>query len=239
MSDSTIVTPRGWWDLADASLFYPSDLPEDWRLGYFANAFSAVLLPAATWVQADTATLQQWREDVTPRFRFVAEAGRGPKAADQAAELGRILGPQLSDWLSPGLLPVPVQDPSRGPSPDSAPQSGLDAPRPAPPPEPEPDGPVCVGCWPAQANRPGTRSGNGWDSQAARGHEGRTDEYAVLVPAALHQDLRAARRWLDRLITDRSKAPAVILLARPSSDTLESWLHLVELLGLQRGSDPA
>ncbi|MBK1706770.1 hypothetical protein CKO40_20040, partial [Halochromatium glycolicum] len=147
MSDLTIVTPRGWWDLADACQFYPSDLPEDWRLAYFANAFGAVLLPYATWVNAEAATLAQWREDVTPRFRFVAEAGRAPQASDQEIKLERALGAQLTDWLSPDMLPAPARSPSPGSAPGSVPSTPSDV----LPAEAEPDRPVCAACWPAGA----------------------------------------------------------------------------------------
>jgi len=50
----------------------------------------------------------------------------------------------------------------------------------------------------------------------------------------VHGNLRAARRWLDALIAQHGSAPAVIILARPSSAELEAWHRLVDLLGLVR-----
>ena len=63
----------GWqhthWDKS----FFPDDLPEDWRLGYYANEFSAVLVPQSYW-QVDTGfDVENWQEDVAEDFRFYIE----------------------------------------------------------------------------------------------------------------------------------------------------------------------
>lgn len=55
--------------------------------------------------------------------------------------------------------------------------------------------------------------------------------YAVTAPAALHDDLRAARRWLQGLERGAGAAPRLIVLERPRSSTLEAWLTLIALLG--------
>ncbi len=49
--------------------FYPQDLPDDWRLGYYANVFSSVLVPEAKW-SALNVDFEQWEEDVHNDFRF-------------------------------------------------------------------------------------------------------------------------------------------------------------------------
>ncbi len=111
-NDSTIVTPRGWWDLADADRFYPSDLPADWQLAYFANEFRATLLPLDCWSSADPATLTQWREDVPTTFSFVAEAPRRqPVAGESQPEtraLEQALDRRLTAWIAPGAEPKPM-----------------------------------------------------------------------------------------------------------------------------------
>jgi hypothetical protein len=99
MTESTIVTPRGWWDLADATAFYPSDLPEDWRLGYFANQFGASLIPWSFWSRTDAAEWSEWADDVTMRFRFVAEISPASNSPRPHAELQRALGHTLGAWL--------------------------------------------------------------------------------------------------------------------------------------------
>lgn len=99
-----MVTPRGWWDLADADLFYPDDLPADWRLSYFANCFRTTLLPAAVWTASQAQTAEQWNDDVPSGFRFAAERALmspvkpGAHQLDESA-LTRVLGSKLDGWL--------------------------------------------------------------------------------------------------------------------------------------------
>ncbi len=101
-----MVTPRGWWDLADSDLFYPCDLPEDWRLSYFANCFRATLLPAAIWTTTDELTVKQWHDDVPAGFRFAAERTSTQPQEDGAqqrapAALMQRLELKLDGWLDP------------------------------------------------------------------------------------------------------------------------------------------
>ncbi|NPA72816.1 MAG: hypothetical protein GXO35_08320 [Gammaproteobacteria bacterium] len=39
----------GWQHDAWLGTFYPEDLPEDWRLDYYSNAFRTLLVPQQTW----------------------------------------------------------------------------------------------------------------------------------------------------------------------------------------------
>lgn len=100
-----MVTSRGWWDLADANQFYPEDLPDDWRLSYFANCFRAALLPAEIWTQAAPAAVTQWHDDVPGGFRFVAE--QPPTQWSHSAQpmapaaLEQLLVGKLAAWLEP------------------------------------------------------------------------------------------------------------------------------------------
>lgn len=87
MPTSIDVVPRGWLGLADANSFYPDDLPPEWQLTYFANAFSAVLLPPEAWLPRSESELGVWRTDVNPGFRFYLEAtcSTGERARSSAA----------------------------------------------------------------------------------------------------------------------------------------------------------
>jgi len=68
--DKSIIVGACDWDRPEwLSTFYPDDLPEDWRLSYYANEFSAVLVPQAKWRAADV-DFEQWAEDVPEGFRF-------------------------------------------------------------------------------------------------------------------------------------------------------------------------
>ena len=90
--------PEGWWSLADADTFYPDDLPEDWRLTYFANAFPAVLVPAALWQERSVHELSDWRADVHAGFRFFLDC---PATSDQHARMraAAALGPALAAFV--------------------------------------------------------------------------------------------------------------------------------------------
>lgn len=215
MSEFTIVAPVGWWDLADASSFYPPDLPVDWQLSYFANAFGAVVLPYRDWTGIAPESLAQWPDDVAARFRFIAEAGgETPGAREAETRLARTLGPALSTWLSADASAALSTAPA-----DQA--SALSPLRSFP-------------CWPAGDQETPDAQGPRGDQRGAPGRKRGAAGYAVLAPVAVHGNLRAARRWLDALIAQHGSAPAVIILARPSSAELEAWHRLVDLLGLVR-----
>ena len=61
----------GWKHKAWQDNFYPEDLPQDWFLGYYANEFPVVYVPAADWVKEQD--LSGWIEDVSDSFRFILE----------------------------------------------------------------------------------------------------------------------------------------------------------------------
>ena len=58
--------------------FYPEDLPEDWRLSYYANEFSAVLLPTSV-LRCNEEQLESWGEDAGEGFRFFAVEDTEPQ----------------------------------------------------------------------------------------------------------------------------------------------------------------
>jgi hypothetical protein len=97
----TAVAPIGWWDLADAALFYPDDLPADWRLTYFANAHAAVVVPWSSWSAAGPEAIAGWRDDVHDGFRFYLE--QPPTAVDRAQlqRAAEALGDALAAWVAP------------------------------------------------------------------------------------------------------------------------------------------
>lgn len=54
--------------------FYPHDLPEDWRLAYYANAWSCVLVPADYPLTDDE--LADWLDDTPEDFHLYFELPR-------------------------------------------------------------------------------------------------------------------------------------------------------------------
>jgi len=81
------ILPTGWdhpgWD----GVFYPDDLPPEWRLNYFANEFSGVLVPQAMWSGLDRQRMGAWRPEVNEGFRFYLELNQAVDIAtrDQVA----------------------------------------------------------------------------------------------------------------------------------------------------------
>jgi uncharacterized protein YecE (DUF72 family) len=68
--DKTIRVGACDWDHPHwQGSFYPDDLPSDWRLSYYANEFSVVLVPQLKW-RAQDADFEQWAEDAPEGFRF-------------------------------------------------------------------------------------------------------------------------------------------------------------------------
>lgn len=93
MAEPILIGARGW---DDAGEFYPDNLPEDWRLSFYANNLRAVLVPAETWKRADAAQARAWLEDTYEEFRFVLEV---PPGVADFARYAEVLRPRLAGWL--------------------------------------------------------------------------------------------------------------------------------------------
>lgn len=80
-----VVGTYGWEHSAWLDVYYPDDLPEDWRLGYYANEFGCVVVPARVWGAASLGVIEQWLQDVGEDFMFFLELPDCPN--DVALEL--------------------------------------------------------------------------------------------------------------------------------------------------------
>jgi hypothetical protein len=86
-----VLLAANGWDHDHWRAFYADDLPEEWRLGYYANVFPAVLIPTAG--LSPTRDFCPWRDDVHERFLFYLEGGLDAGIARRAqAQLGKHLG---------------------------------------------------------------------------------------------------------------------------------------------------
>lgn len=63
----------GWQHDDWTGVFYPDDLPEDWRLGYYNTQFSCLYLPSEMWEGRTENEIVSWLADVHEGFRFVVE----------------------------------------------------------------------------------------------------------------------------------------------------------------------
>jgi hypothetical protein len=103
---SLCLGARDWEHPAWVRDYYPEDLPADWRLSYYANDLSQVLVPQARWLGAGEAGWADWVEAVRPGFRFFLELAPGSVPASLAAcsdALGTHFGGALT--AAPGPLP--------------------------------------------------------------------------------------------------------------------------------------
>ena len=60
----------GWLFDSWNGSYYPEDIPQEWKLGYYANDLTAVVVPETLWKQADPEQLEEMVEDVHEDFGF-------------------------------------------------------------------------------------------------------------------------------------------------------------------------
>ncbi len=95
-----ILPVRTGWDPSPGDAdFYPDDLPEDWRLTYFANALGAVVLDADVREHADAECIAQWCRDVPASFRFYLRLDTCTADASVSAEVRARLGERFGGWI--------------------------------------------------------------------------------------------------------------------------------------------
>lgn len=85
-----LVITRGWQHPSWDSAFYPDDMPDDWRLSYFANNYAGVLVPREDCEKLDVATVEAWLDELEGDFDFYLEVD--VSAALKAAFADRLAG---------------------------------------------------------------------------------------------------------------------------------------------------
>ncbi len=101
--------------------FYPEDLPEDWRLGYYGNEFPVVGIPPDYVLDAAGRAALEEDSDGTPGFvvriaqadgaaqRLAAARALGPRCVGVLVEAADMAPAQLADVLGAGAsLPLAV-----------------------------------------------------------------------------------------------------------------------------------
>ncbi|GAB6041749.1 hypothetical protein [Endothiovibrio diazotrophicus] len=107
------IGARDWRHPAWRGTFYPDDLPEEWRLAYYANEFATLLVPAQGWIDTTQENLAGWAEEVHGDFRFVLEVDGAPAAQRRAAAAA--LGGRFGGFVAtaalwrPGRHPAPLR----------------------------------------------------------------------------------------------------------------------------------
>jgi len=94
-----LIGARGWQHPGWQGSFYPDDLPQSWRLAYYANEFSMVVIREQEWAQIEDMTVL--REDCAPDFRFVVELAALAGGKISSSHINRI---QQLDSQCAGLI---------------------------------------------------------------------------------------------------------------------------------------
>jgi len=63
-----VVGARGWLHERWLESFYPEDIPEEWRLGFYANEFNTLLVPWSEWEE-----LEEGLDDTPDDFHLYLE----------------------------------------------------------------------------------------------------------------------------------------------------------------------
>ena len=83
------------WDSPSLlSDYYPQDLPKDWRLDYYANEYSVVVVPFSKWFGLSRAELEEWLEAGGDELFFLFETEKDTNE-DSIAVLRQIFADQL------------------------------------------------------------------------------------------------------------------------------------------------
>jgi hypothetical protein len=105
----TLVGAWGWEHESWEGAFYPGGLPPEWRLAFYANAFRAVLVPAARMASASLEEVEGWARDAGPPFVFYVELAP-PLLAEPAALAARLerlegrVGGLVLSQVPPGMV---------------------------------------------------------------------------------------------------------------------------------------
>jgi len=73
MAKQVRIGAMDWRDPAWKGLFYPGDMPEEWRLSFYASQYNCVFLEADSWRQTSPPEFGKWRDDVHDQFVFLLE----------------------------------------------------------------------------------------------------------------------------------------------------------------------
>ena len=108
-----LIGARSWNHANWQGPFYPDDLPKDWRLSYYANEFSTVLVPENEWIRSDKDDIEQWFNDSDEEFIFFFETGFNvldSQAGQEKLALLNRMKNQVGGLLITGVNEKPSED---------------------------------------------------------------------------------------------------------------------------------
>lgn len=89
--------------------YYPSDLPEDWRLAYYANEFSHLYIPSADF-PAELSLLSTWREELGEAVKLYFEVNTGVLSGPGWEALAAAIGQCHASVVTTPLLAPRLRD---------------------------------------------------------------------------------------------------------------------------------
>ncbi|NOX42999.1 MAG: hypothetical protein GXP19_04600 [Gammaproteobacteria bacterium] len=104
-----LIGATGWNHEAWVGSYYPENLPEDWRLSFYSNEFTTVLVPECDWINIQKEDIEQWINDTHDEFIFFFEANLTTNTAiDQIQRAANLLESQNKDRSQVGALLITV-----------------------------------------------------------------------------------------------------------------------------------
>ena len=107
-----LIGARGWEHAAWQGSFYPDDLPEDWRLSYYANEFQTVLVPESDWINAEVDVIEQWLDDTNENFVFYFEISlNSPQLQNSPSAINQRLSvfDSCSEQFGALIITIPIE----------------------------------------------------------------------------------------------------------------------------------
>ena len=89
----------GWDFPAWSKTYYPEDIPEDWKLAFYANDFAAVVLPESVWGGDAVEALEETVQDLDEGFRFYCLAQSRWPSGEELSSVKRVLKSHLQGFL--------------------------------------------------------------------------------------------------------------------------------------------
>ncbi len=89
------------WEGTAWSSFYPEQMPPEWRLDYYGNEFTSIVVPAPDWARVSIDDAAGWLEAAPPGFHFyweIADAAGASRLLELARQQDLAAG-HLAGWL--------------------------------------------------------------------------------------------------------------------------------------------
>lgn len=225
LKQSINLGANGWRHKHWLSSFYPEDLPvddEDWRLAYYSNEFSAVLVPVDYWQSESVNECEDWLDSVHSEFRFFVECHAGMFERILLADLTtalKILAPQLSALIFLDENPL-ISDDVKGQFLTLADSLGIEV-----------VGLAADSAMPAQVKKPWRPDGQAGGAEDLSGFS----NFAFFEDDL--SDLRSARIMVEQFVSavsdDVVDTEATIIVNHPrlQADNLSKFRSVLDIMG--------